>query len=669
MIETVLPDSPQYEQVIELGNANSATLGILPYSVIKEAAAEGRVLASVENGAVEGYALYRKRVRAGDIVLTHLCVDREQRGRGIARKLVESIVGRNPHRAGIYASCRQDYDAHSMWPQLGFQRWGEKPGRSRAGYLLATWWRPIAAKALFGESEQEDGRLLAAIDTNVLLDILEQRDFPASLALIADWVVDVAELAVTKQSQTELLEQRLSNERFESLMSEFRILAAADDACQAVIEQLQAEPSLAALESNVLQLVAQAATGEVEYLISRDEALGQQAEQITQITGLTLVRPDDFLLRLQTLGSDHSYQTRAIAASGMSFSTASEMPSAAMLKIFYHHHIREHPGGLRQRLAISTAHQGRIELLRADSKEPLSIAAMHRDQVGYTVKALRVVQDQQSYTVAYTAARQMVHHLRKIVANDNSEAVMVVDDQISSVVERALRDEGFRPEGSAWKAVVQTDVFGPGDVLPQELQQIGWDNLNAYLVRDYERYAWPSKVFSGTIKSYMVPIKPEYARVLLGYEEPQVRLFETHARAAVARENTYYMTPRKSVEAPARVIWWVSGGGALGGVRAMSWLDEVDTDDPHRLFSKYQDRGVLNKQQVFGSAKQFGNSGALAATALLFSQTEVFDKPVPVARAKELCPEMRTKGFFVTTRQVDEQSVSALYTEGLKSGD
>ena len=29
--------------------------------------------------------------------------------------------------------------------------------------------------------------MVVAIDTNILLDILEQRDFPASLALTADW--------------------------------------------------------------------------------------------------------------------------------------------------------------------------------------------------------------------------------------------------------------------------------------------------------------------------------------------------------------------------------------------------------------------------------------------------------------------------------------------------
>ncbi len=43
MIETVNPGSPYYERVIELGNASSATLRILLYSAINEAAVDGRV--------------------------------------------------------------------------------------------------------------------------------------------------------------------------------------------------------------------------------------------------------------------------------------------------------------------------------------------------------------------------------------------------------------------------------------------------------------------------------------------------------------------------------------------------------------------------------------------------------------------------------------------------
>ena len=49
--------------------------------------------------------------------------------------------------------------------------------------------------------------------------------------------------------------------------------------------------------------------------------------------------------------------------------------------------------------------------------------------------------------------------------------------------------------------------------------------------------------------------------------------------------------------------------------------------------------------------------------------TEVFDEPVLVAMARELCLDMEAGGYFITTRRVDEQSVRALYEEGLRPDD
>ena len=664
MIEAVGPNSPHYQRVIELGNANSKTLGFLPYEAINQAATEGRVLAFVDDGEVKGYALYGKRVRTGDISLTHLCVDQEQRGTGIARELVEDIVNRNPHRAGIRLSCRKDYDANTMWPKLGFQRLGEKPGRSRAGHPLVTWWRPIAAQSLFEEPEQDDTRLLVAIDTNILLDILEQRDFPASLALTADWVTEVAELAVTAQSHSELSDQRPRAEGFKSALDEFRTLEPTYTALPAELEALQVASSVARVSESDLLVVAQAADSGAAYLVTRDENLLKQGERIEQVTGFNLVGPDDFLLRLQALGGEYSHQARAIAASGLSVATVLRMPTSTELTAYCHHHVGEHPAALTQRLSKATAHEGRIEQIATDSGQPLALGAVYREQSRVIVTALRSASGQQSYAVA----RQLIHHLRKIVAEDGPAAI-VVEDQTHQSVERALRDEGFRSEGSSWKAVVATGVIRRGDDLPQELSQIGWDRLNANLVREYERHAWPSKVFSGGVTSYLVPIKPEYARVLLGYEESQARLFELHLRAAAARDNTYFMAPRPSIEAPARIIWWVSGGGKFGGARAMSWLDAVETGDPIRLYRKYRYRGVLDKAQVLGSAKPSSKGNHLAATTLLFSQTEIFREPVPVDRARELCPDMNQNGYFITTRGIDEVIVQAFYEEGMRRND
>jgi len=665
MIEEVSPDSPQYERVVELGNANSSTLGFLPYEAIKQAAADGRVLAYVEDGVVKGYTLFGKRARTGDISLTHLCVDRNERGQGIARELVEGIVERNPHRAGIRLSCRKDYEAHTMWPHLGFQRLGEKPGRGRDRLPLATWWRPIAARTLFDEPEQYDVRMVVAIDTNVLLDILERRDFPASLALTADWVAEAAELAVTPQSRSELSDQHTADDYVpRSEQGDFRTLTPSREAWQMKLHALQGKHSTARLGDKDLRVIAQAAASEADYLISRDDDLLRYGSQIEQLTGVSLVRPDDFLLGLQAQGGEHSHQTRIIAASGMSVSPVSEMPSNAELSAFCHDHVGERPSSLRQRLSIATARGGRIEQLVTDSREPLALGAMYRQDDHVTITVLRSAAGQRSYT----AVRQMAHHLRAIAAS-GGPATIVVDDQTHPSVERALRDEGFRSEGSAWMADVRTAIHEPGGALPPELDQVGWDRLTAHLVRDYERYTWPSKVFSGNVPTYVVPIRPEYARVILGYEEPQGRLVELHPRAAGARDNTYYMSPRYFIEAPARIIWWVSGGGPLGGVRAMSWLDEVDTGDPRRLYRKYRDRGVLDEQQVLDSAKRSRKGGRLVATALLFSQTEVFPAPVPIARSRELCDSMNRTGFFQTTKPIDEAAARRFYEEGMRSDD
>ena len=53
------------------------------------------------------------------------------------------------------------------------------------------------------------------------------------------------------------------------------------------------------------------------------------------------------------------------------------------------------------------------------------------------------------------------------------------------------------------------------------------------------------------------------------------------------------MARRPGLQAPARILWLVTGDGPSAGVRAMSWLDEVDTGTPERLHSRHARRGQL----------------------------------------------------------------------------
>ena len=130
------------DQAIALGDLNKRTLGFLPHKAYEQAAAAGTLLAVVDRGQVMAYALYslpRQVVR-----LTHLCVGTEGRGRGFARLLIDAISERHEDRFGITLKCRNDFTANAMWPHLGFEKQGERPGRGRQRYPRAPSQRELA---------------------------------------------------------------------------------------------------------------------------------------------------------------------------------------------------------------------------------------------------------------------------------------------------------------------------------------------------------------------------------------------------------------------------------------------------------------------------------------------------------------------------------------------
>ncbi|MDE0269095.1 MAG: hypothetical protein OXI96_08725, partial [Acidimicrobiaceae bacterium] len=391
-----------------------------------------------------------------------------------------------------------------------------------------------------------------------------------------------------------------------------------------------------------------------------------------------LLNPADFLLKLHRQGNEHEYQPRVIAGSELCIIPADSIPSRPRLAALCYHDIRERPIQLERCLKEIAAHQShRILQILNDDGSLLALSALYREDEKVFVKMLRSSQSQDCYTLI----RQMAHDIRRLAAKDGHTQVIITDsiptvgntmagsptstssNPISSTIQ-AVIDEGFTLCGESWVADVQRDIITSDDCLPAELNQISRSELTPYHIRQYELRFWPSKVFCGIVPSYRVPIKPEYARVLLGYEERQARLFEDHPLAALARENVYYKSPR-SLEAPARILWWVSDGGETGGMRAMSWLDKVDTGHPNRLYRKYGNLGVLEQGDVEKCASTAGNLGP-RATALLFSQTTVFPQPVPMGTTKRIFTEKEHSPSWVTAQNISEGIVAAFFKEAFK---
>ncbi|MER6409433.1 GNAT family N-acetyltransferase [Streptomyces viridosporus] len=132
------------DKAIALGDRYMKTLGLITPPAYRKAAEDGGLAAAVEADEVLGYALFGLPKRSARIRLAHLCVAEEQRGRGIAHRLVKGIKERHPERLGIKAKCRRDCNLSGMWRSLGFIPDGEVRGRGRddgitVSVLILTW--------------------------------------------------------------------------------------------------------------------------------------------------------------------------------------------------------------------------------------------------------------------------------------------------------------------------------------------------------------------------------------------------------------------------------------------------------------------------------------------------------------------------------------------------
>ena len=668
-IEQVEAAGADYDRVVELGDANSATLGQLPYAVFEEAAASGCLLAAKLRGEVIGYALFALRKRRHEVSLTHLCVRSDKRRTGAARRLVEEIVRRHPLRQGIRLRCRVDYAAHHMWPQLGFEEWGHRRGRSQAGHMLAVWWKPIADLSLFGSPAQvsgaagDDDLIVAVLDTNVVRDVTEGRDEDASLGLAADWVSGHAELVITAQVSREVLDSRRLAGPDPSGRQQhgFRELDAVASEVGARYEALREASDLDAHQDADLTVVAETAAGGATHLVTRDEVLLRSADEIERLVGVTVLSPADFLLSMQAESTD-GFEPQFIKTSDFAIQRRSSVPANAVLARFTNQAWGEQAAELRERIAAAVGEpDGRLEEVTAAGTS-WALAAHCPDGDALRVSALRSLGDRRAYSVL----RQLIHWLRRRAVDEGAARIEIID-AVGHTVGKALRDEGFVNSGGLWKVDVSRLVIGCGDALPSDLglPDVEADRLAPALISRIEMERWPLKLFTGAVPCLVVPVRPSYGRTLLGYREAQMTLVETAPEAATARENAYYMARRPGLSAPARILWWITGGGPEAGVRAMSWLDGVDTGTPERLHRKYSRRGVFDLDQVREAATG-GFGGTPTATVLLFSRTDVFDQPVSAERARELGPDdIWEQGFANTTRSVSERTAEALYREGM----
>ena len=195
------------DAVDELMKLNSKTLGFLPKQALQEFLNKGGALGAIGNdGQLVGYLLYSSYPNYFRI--THLCVAKRYRGKGIAARLVIRLRNEADTQKIIKLNCRRDFPANDMWPKLGFVAIDEKPSRSKEGHRLTIWNLTLAPEdqlQLF-QAKTSDEILDVIIDAQIFFAFDEpdsDKTMPAK-ALLSDFLVDSLNLWITDELLNEI---------------------------------------------------------------------------------------------------------------------------------------------------------------------------------------------------------------------------------------------------------------------------------------------------------------------------------------------------------------------------------------------------------------------------------------------------------------------------------
>ncbi|WP_166351006.1 GNAT family N-acetyltransferase [Phytoactinopolyspora limicola] len=668
-------DVAAIEAAIALGNASRSTLGHMPFAAYYDATLRGCLVLARLGNRVVGYALFglaRNRVR-----LSHLCVEVDFRGHGIARRLVEHIRREHSDHLGILARCRHDYGLGELWISLGFSQLSEQPGRSKEGYPVVSWWLDHGHPNLFS-TEPATTLVRAAIDLNVLRDFVDptRADADETRALRADHLTDQLELVRTAALDIEINEMQgpLRAACTQHAQQFRRVNSSGQRRVSDIEDQLRQDAQIAdpgyphgPQDELDVRHVAEAAAAGLNVLTTRDQRLTTLLGPPSERLGLRIVRPVDVIIHIDELARAEAYRPAALLNTSYSerlVGSGQDGLATALADIAN----GERPQQLLRKLrALGMAGHDRMGVY--DSNGQL-VAVFSAIELGYTLEVplLRVSNN----AVGDTLARQLLFRLRERAHSARTPILRITDPHMSRHAQMAAIVDGFRTADNNDLYTFVLGTAGPADSVeydaagaarragvpePASLRS----GMPAVAAATLERTWWPVKIVDSDLANYLIPIQQRFSADLLGMPNT---LIPRNDALGLAIERVYYRSPGGArPAAPARLLWYMSEGGRgvsrPASVIACSQLDTVVDGDPRELHSRFQHLGVWRQESV----ERASRNGRVQA--LRFTHTEVFLNPISRQRFRQLSLTHGSSNRAPQgPRRISTALFTALYAEG-----
>lgn len=653
----------EFDTVIQLHRDSKNTLGHLPFAAFKAAGNKGQLVLGLIDNKIAGYVLF-STPRQHLIKLVHVCVSKAARRSGLARAMVNSVIDSNPARTMITAHCRADYRIDEFWRSLDMVPIGQRPGRAKAGSKLTIWTRAIGQLDLFERAVYDSVKPKAVLDSNVVIDLysssaLKRPAREESLGLEADWLIDEVELTISPEVVSDISRLQPEEERNqvrESLAS-LVTLRREEGMRELASELLQRMPDWLTSKDNSLardvKHLADAILAGAEFFVTRDANLIKACSTwIESKFGVEVLRPVDLIQRLMPPEPPFRFRSQQLEAVGLRWEKVSSV-SKRLEEAFVERTSNEQGKAFRTtlRAILSRPTEIRLDALVDENSHLWALLATEQRDESLIVPTLRVGNGALGETIAF----QLIRHLRSRALDQEANSIFVTDQALSPTLKVALHVDGFTGHppnvNLSWLASREAAATA---ITPTE-------------VSEYERANWPQVILERDVPVYVIPIQPKYARELIGYNDTLLNIREKRV-LGFARQVVYFATPRRNLEVPSRVLWYVSKdpkaleASAIRSIVAHSWVVEARTLQVETAIEQYRAIGILRTREI----NSYARNGKVAA--LRVEDTQLLEKPIDRATFDYILKEHNATTSKVTTRRVPPGVFDDMHEHATKVG-
>lgn len=681
-IEFINNRSPLYDQVKALGKKCAATLGFMPEGGFDDYAMAKSIITASEGDQLLGYLMFRQTSRYSRVAIAHLAIAPEYRHQGIHTKLLDALRERyqNSGAQGMVLSCRKDYKtASAMWANYGFIARGTRRSRSLEKHYLTTWWYAFQQRDLFSIAYEANTKVRALMDLNVIVKLrdaekgvvkLDPKEDPR--CLLADWLVEETDLCYAPEVFNEInRDDNLERMRETNIYVTGAFTQAVVDAekmKEIAIELKEILPGTNPNTKSDRKQVASCIAAEIPYFLTYDEDVIKKKGEIKARYNVEIYTPQEFLLKIDQLL--HSEDYAPVLLRGVAFHTMTRLDAQGIQKNVNAFH---QMGKREKKLDFENVVMGCVnaggELYTVNAQK--NILAFYGLNVTPEVATIHFLRIADGPLKGSLLCQIVTNTLQECVAGGQRK-IVVQERYLDDEQKDALLRYGFLTgENETFVKYIRSEIITQceiGEMLRSEGLEPKSENWSKEQMVRMELSFFPLKIRDLNIPCYIIPIKQYWAGQLFDIAISGENLFGAIPSKLWSIENVYYRHTRPITEvAPARILWYVSGGGKVGTHKKMivgsSYLTEVHTGKGQELFRRFKRYGIYEWRLIY---ELCGKEKDEDIRALKFSHTELFKQPIRYNEAQRVLASngMKTPNTFAGPVQVSKEVFFEMYEMG-----